>query len=87
MAKPEYSAFSFDKKRLPYVVAYVDRQKVHHAQNELIPLLEKDGTEDSLKMMNEPLISYLTDYDQWFDEMRIVMNDAPLGGAPRERGY
>ena len=37
----EYGLFSFDKKRLPHHVAYVERQKEHHAQGTLIPLLER----------------------------------------------
>src|SRR6266853_349507 len=32
----EYSAFSFDNKRLPNHIAYVDRQKEHHAQGTII---------------------------------------------------
>ncbi len=37
----EYGAFSFDAKRLPNYVAYVNNQKDHHAQNTLIPVLER----------------------------------------------
>jgi Transposase and inactivated derivatives len=33
----EYAAFSFDAKRLPPIVAYVDNQKTHHAQSGLTP--------------------------------------------------
>ncbi|KAA3656346.1 MAG: IS200/IS605 family transposase [Chloroflexi bacterium] len=68
----EYSAFSFDKKRLPYVIAYVNRQKEHHAQHELIPLLEKDGTEDQQQTIHEPMGIYLPNYDQWFKEMQAT---------------
>jgi len=39
----EYAAFSFDAKRLPRVVKYVENQKVHHAQAGLIPALERTG--------------------------------------------
>ena len=39
----EYAAFSFDAKRLPRVVAYVENQKVHHASSDLIPALERTG--------------------------------------------
>ncbi len=41
----EYGAMTFDGKRLSYVVAYVERQKEHHAANTLIPVLER--TEES----------------------------------------
>ena len=34
-----YGVFSFDGKRLPYVVAYVNRQKEHHADKTTIPVL------------------------------------------------
>ena len=37
----EYGAFSFDKKRLPYYVKYVEHQKTHHAEGTLIAALEK----------------------------------------------
>lgn len=39
----EYGAFSFDRKRLPKVVAYVEGQKQHHATGTLIPALERAG--------------------------------------------
>lgn len=68
----EYSAFSFDKKRLPYVVAYVKRQKEHHAQNELIPVLERDGTENPPQTIHEPLNTYLPNYAQWLKEMQTI---------------
>lgn len=39
-----YGVFSFDAKRLPNYVAYVERQKEHHAQATTIPVLERvDG--------------------------------------------
>ncbi len=37
----EFGAMTFDGKRLPYVVAYVERQKEHHAAGTLIPVLER----------------------------------------------
>ena len=39
----EYSAFSFDAKRLPHLVAYVENQKEHHTGSGLIPALERTG--------------------------------------------
>ena len=39
----EYAILSFDTKRLPQYVAYVENQKVHHARAELISLLERTG--------------------------------------------
>jgi putative transposase len=37
----EYAAFSFDAKRLPRFVRYVENQKAHHAKADLIPALER----------------------------------------------
>jgi putative transposase len=37
----EFGAMTFDGKRLPYVVAYVERQQSHHAAGTLIPVLER----------------------------------------------
>ncbi len=39
----EYGVFSFDKKRLPNIIAYVNNQKHHHAQSTLIPALERSA--------------------------------------------
>lgn len=39
----EYAILSFDTKRLPHYVAYVEKQKDHHARTELIPILERTG--------------------------------------------
>jgi REP element-mobilizing transposase RayT len=36
----EYGAFSFDRKRLPRIIAYVANQKEHHQQGTLIQVLE-----------------------------------------------
>jgi putative transposase len=37
----EYGVFSFDRKRLSNHVAYVERQKEHHARGTIIPALER----------------------------------------------
>jgi putative transposase len=37
----EYGVFSFDKKRLPYHVAYVERQEEHHKQRTTIAAFER----------------------------------------------
>jgi putative transposase len=39
----EYAVLSFDRKRLPRYVAYVQNQKAHHAQAKVIPVLERTG--------------------------------------------
>lgn len=37
----EYGVFSFDKKRLPSIIAYIERQKEHHREGNLISTLER----------------------------------------------
>jgi len=37
----EYGVFSFDGKRLPQYIAYVEKQKEHHGANTIIPILER----------------------------------------------
>jgi putative transposase len=37
----DYAAFSLDRKGLPRVIAYVERQKEHHRQKTLIAALER----------------------------------------------
>ena len=41
--QPSYAIFSLDAKRLPHHVAYVQRQKAHHADQTIFPVLERDG--------------------------------------------
>jgi REP element-mobilizing transposase RayT len=65
----DYGVFSFDGKRLPYVVAYVNRQKEHHAQKTIIPVLERTATGD-VKILRERSATYLTDYQDWLELMR-----------------
>ena len=37
----DFGAMTFDGKRLPYVIAYVEQQKAHHAAGTIIPILER----------------------------------------------
>ena len=65
-----YGIFSFDKKRLPYIVEYVRRQKEHHAAEQIIPILEKDAENDHPQsQISEAELAYVTNYDQWFAAM------------------
>jgi REP element-mobilizing transposase RayT len=41
----EYGVFSFDRKRLPNIVSYVERQKEHHSQATINPALEREITQ------------------------------------------
>lgn len=60
----DYGVFSFDRKRLPPVVAYVERQKEHHAAQTLIPILERMD-DQPLDHVSEERPLYLTNADDW----------------------
>jgi hypothetical protein len=45
----EYGVFSFDRKRLPNFIGYVERQKDHHTQGTIIPVLERDLLDQVVK--------------------------------------
>ena len=66
----EYGAFSFDAKRLPNFVAYVEHQKEHHAQKTLIPLLERMTSENvGPRLMREDTPLYIAETDEWREEL------------------
>jgi REP element-mobilizing transposase RayT len=65
----EYGAFSFDKKRLPHVIRYVERQQVHHATKNVIPILERSMEEAQRPLIRESLPLYTTDDAAWWQEM------------------
>ena len=55
----EYGAFTFDGKRLPNVIDYVERQKAHHAARTLITVLERtDDQPVGTGRMREPAVIY-----------------------------
>ena len=60
----EYGIFSFDGKRLPNYVSYVEQQKHHHAEGQTIPILERthDG---EVRRIAESAAPYLTDDEAW----------------------
>ena len=64
----EYGAFSFDAKRLPNYVAYVSNQKDHHAQNTLIPVLERT-TDDFPQLIGEAAGVYAIESVIWRREL------------------
>lgn len=68
----EYGAFTFDGKRLANVVAYVERQKEHHAARTLIPVLERtDDQPVGMARVREPAAVYYVggEGDGWWGEM------------------
>jgi putative transposase len=60
----EYGAFSFDRKRLPNYIGYVERQKIHHAQINTIPILERVDLADG-SSLREPGRTYHIDELDW----------------------
>jgi putative transposase len=67
----EYGAFSFDAKRLPNYIAYVERQKEHHAQGSVIPILERT-TNGFPTLIREEAASYAVEDAAWRDELEAM---------------
>jgi putative transposase len=67
----EYAVFSFDGKRLTNYIAYVERQKEHHAQGNTIPILERTG-DGGPQVLRETMIDYGVDQDDWRREMAAL---------------
>ncbi len=69
----DYGAFSFDRKRLPYVVRYVKEQKERHRDRALIPILERFSQPHApeTQVHEEPAI-YAVDTARWEEEMRAM---------------
>ncbi len=68
----QYGAFTFDGKRLPNVIDYVNRQKEHHAARTLIAVLERtDDQPVGLAKMREPSAVYAAGGRDsvWWQEM------------------
>jgi len=66
----EYGAFSFDAKRLPNYIAYVERQKEHHAEGTIIPILERMTSENmGPRLVREDASLYVTEADSWREEL------------------
>ena len=70
----EYGVFSFDAKRLPNYVAYVENKKTHHAQHSVIPILERTIDED-VKAMRDDQPIYGFESSQWREELIAMPND------------
>jgi len=65
-----YGAFSFDAKRLPNYIAYVERQKEHHAEGTAIPILERMTSDDAgPRLVREAAPFYVTEEDNWRVEL------------------
>ena len=64
----EYGAFSFDGKRLPNIVDYIERQKDHHAHDRIIPVLERTADGSVLLVRDQGPIYHLNN-SAWWNEM------------------
>ena len=64
----EYGAFTFDRKRLPYVIDYVERQQEHHRQKTIIPVLERTR-ENPIVQTGETSTDYNAGILAWHQEM------------------
>ena len=67
----EYGVFSFDGKRLPNVIAYVQHQKEHHANQTTIPVLERQ-TGESKWLLRESGPIYAIDDAVWRAELTAM---------------
>ena len=68
----EYGVFSFDEKRLPNYIAYAERQKEHHAQGTIIPVLER--TDDmAVRFAHEVAVAYVAEEDTWRRELEALV--------------
>ncbi len=76
----EYGALSFDAKRLSSVVAYVRRQKEHHAEGTVLPPLERMAAEDiGPRLTQEDKLPYLTETEEWREELTQMDRTSPAG--------
>jgi putative transposase len=67
----EYGVFSFDSKRLPNHIAYVERQKEHHAQGTTIPVLERIANR-GVRVVRELTPVYHCEDDEWRRELEFT---------------
>jgi putative transposase len=75
----EYGAFSFDAKRLPNYIAYVERQKEHHAEGTFIPVLERMTSENvGPRLVKEAVSPYVTEVDSWRAELMQLHGGVPV---------
>ena len=66
----EYGAFSFDGKRLPNYISYVERQKEHHAKSTTIPILERVSG-DGVVRIGEQKSRYYVEDISWREELKM----------------
>ncbi len=72
----EYAAFSFDGKRLPNYIAYVERQKEHHAQSTTIPILERVFGDGVVRIGERRAVYHVEDVS-WREELELMAAGLP----------
>jgi putative transposase len=69
----EYGVFSFDAKRLPNFIAYVERQQQHHAEHTAIRILERTEDQEG-GLLRESALPYVLDDAIWRHELEGLDN-------------
>jgi len=70
----EYAVFSFDRKRLKDHVDYVERQKEHHQERTIIPILETVPDQPG-HIIKEPKEEYIAeDWEEQLSRLSLPMN-------------
>jgi putative transposase len=69
----EYGVFSFDAKRLPNFIAYVEHQQQHHAEHTAIRVLECTENQEGL-LIRESSLFYVPDDPMWRHELESLEN-------------
>lgn len=67
----EYGVFSFDAKRLPHFIAYVERQQQHHAEHTAINVLERTEDQEG-QIIRESSLPYALDDSTWRQELEAL---------------
>ncbi len=65
----DYGVFSFDRKRLPNYVEYVENQKRHHAEKATIGILERTSGSPASEV-REPAVAY--NDEAWRQELESL---------------
>ena len=67
----EYGVYSFDRRRLPNLIDYVERQRQLHKEGHLIPTLER--THGAVpELIGDPDSAYYVDSRTWRQEMMAL---------------
>ena len=67
----DYGVFSFDRRRLANLIAYVEDQPEHHAQGSTIPILER-WAGGPIARFRQLDAAYHVDSEAWRNEMLLV---------------